>query len=360
VPIEPPGDATIGAMITGAALLLALLLQSTGSAAAASDAPTTRARLILRGAADCITGADLAARIAARSTRIQLADEAAISAEVSVASPAPGNVIAELILTSGGERQSPRRIVARSCTEAADAIALIVAVTLDPTVRRKTPAPADVASPSGPKPPQSAAASASPPPAVAKTPVPPAIVEATEPRPPALPVRTPRELGVFLAGQTIFGPAPSVMPGIALHGMAALAREGVWAPALFVGLTHAWRQRISEAGGDASFTLDAATIDACPLRVRLSWLAARPCASALVGRIAATGSRTENGSSAARPFAVAGAAATATAGSTVSLFVRLALGITLVRDEYEFGGDVFYRSGRLTASASVGVGLRWP
>jgi hypothetical protein len=356
MPIEPRVDATIRAMIMGGALLLVLFLQSAGSAAATSESPSTRARLILRGAADCITGADLAARIAARSTRIQLADDAGISAVVSVASPAPGNVIAELFLTSGGQPQSPRRIVARSCAEAADAIALIIAVTLDPTVKRKTPADAEVASPPAAKPPQPTAVSAPP---VAKPPAPPATVTPPEPSPPPPSVRTPRELGVFVAAETIFGPAPSVMPGLALHGMAARERDGLWAPALFVGLTHAWRHEIAEPGGDASFTLDAATVDACPLRVRLSWLAARPCASALVGRIATSGSGTENAASAARPFAVAGASAIATAGSTVSLFVRVALGITLIRDAYELGSDVFYRSGRLTASAGVGVGVRW-
>ena len=96
------------------------------------------------------------------------------------------------------------------------------------------------------------------------------------------------------------------------------------------------------------------------MRVRLSRLAARPCASALVGRIVASGSSTENAASAVRPFAVAGAAVTATVGSTVVLFLRLGLGVTISRDAYEFGADVFYRSGRVTTSASVGIGLRWP
>ena len=66
-----------------------------------------------------------------------------------------------------------------------------------------------------------------------------------------------------------------------------------WSPALFVGATHVWRSDLSEPGGAASFTLDAASLDACPLRLRWSRLAARPCASALVGRLAASGSDTD-------------------------------------------------------------------
>ena len=128
---------------------------------------------------------------------------------------------------------------------------------------------------------------------------------------------TKRELGVTLAGQTVFGAAPSVMPGLALYAMAALERDGPWAPALFLGATHVWRSDLVESGGAASFTLDAASLDACPLRLRLSSLAVRPCASALFGRLASQGSNTgrEQPGSAARPFGAAGAVLTATFGS---------------------------------------------
>jgi hypothetical protein len=150
------------------------------------------------------------------------------------------------------------------------------------------------------------------------------------------------------------------MPGIALYGMAALDRPGVWAPALFVGATHVWRDDLSQTGGTASFALDAATLDVCPLRLRWSRFAARPCAAALVGRMSVRGSDTGNPASAARPFGVAGAAITAGFGSTVELSVRLAVGVTVIRDSYEFATNVFYRASLITTSASLGVGVRWP
>ena len=81
---------------------------------------------------------ELAARVAARSPRIQFVDEAAISARSRSRRPAPGNVVAELVLATAGVEPPPRRFVARSCAEAADAIALIIAVTLDPTLKRKS------------------------------------------------------------------------------------------------------------------------------------------------------------------------------------------------------------------------------
>ena len=85
---------------------------------------------------------DVAARVASRSPRIQFVDEAAVSATVEVTSPRPGNVIVEVVFATAGVEQPPRRFVARSCAEAADAVALIIAVTLDPTLKRKSrPAP---------------------------------------------------------------------------------------------------------------------------------------------------------------------------------------------------------------------------
>jgi hypothetical protein len=162
-----------------------------------------------------------------------------------------------------------------------------------------------------------------------------------------------------VAGQTIFGPAPAAMPGVALYVTAALDREGPWAPALIVGAMHVWRSDLAERGGTASFTLDAGSLDACPLRLRWSGLTARPCVAALVGRLAAQGSNTAPALSVARPFAAAGAALSASYGSTVEVSARLGLGVTVVRDAYEFANDVFHRAGLFVVSASLGIGARW-
>ena len=325
-------------MTSSGALLVALLLQGPiDTADAAPEAPSTRARLELRGVAECVSRDDLAARVAARSPRIQFVDEAAIAANVALVSARAGNVVAELVLTADGIEPAPRRIVARSCAEAADAIALMIAVTLDPTSAPTTEPDQPI-----------------------KGPEPPVIVEAPAPPAPVTSEPARRRFAAYVAGETIFGPAPAVMPGIALHGMAALERDGVWAPALFVGLTHAWRSHLSQPGGAASFTLDAASVDACPLRLGGSGLAARPCASLLVGRLASAGSDTEQAASAARPFSAAGAALTASLGTTVELYARLGIGVTLIRDAYELGGMTFHRAGRITTTASLGIGLHWP
>jgi hypothetical protein len=372
-------------MTSGGALVVALLLQSPASApAAAPEAASTKARLELRGAADCLSRSDLTARVATRTPRIQFVDDAAIYASVVVTSARPGNVVAELVLATAGAEQPPRRFVARSCAEAADAIALIIAVTLDPTLRRNAVAGATQdrnagaggeggsrvgadSSGGGSSTTAPGTAPASPPaakptdqPAADTPPGPPATLDSPTPPAPARAITTGRHYAAYVAGQTIFGPAPVILPGLALYGMAALDRGGVWAPALFVGATRVWRSNLSEPGGTASFTLDAATLDACPLRLGGSRLVARPCVSALVGRLTASGSDTPDPATSARPFAAAGAALTASLGTTVELSARLGIGMTLIRDSYHFGSTTFHRAGGITTTVSVGVGLRWP
>ena len=228
-------------------------------------------------------------------------------------------------------------------------VALIIAVTLDPTVKLS-----EAGSKGVPAAPEKRTVG----PILARPAAPPAVI-AESPLPPTSPGAI-RRFGATVAGQTIIGAAPGVMPGIALYGMAAIDRDDPWAPALFVGATHVWRNGFSESGGTASFSLDAASIDACPLRMGRSRFVARPCASALVGRLSASGTDTAQGTSAARPFASAGAAFIAGFGSRVEVSARLAVGITLLRDAYEFGRMTFYRASPITVGADLGVGIRWP
>ena len=340
------------------------------------DAPSARLRLDVRGDVDCVSRANLAARINARTAQVKISDEAPLSARVTVNSTRPGTVTADLILGS----EPPRRVTARSCSEVADGLGLIIAVTLDPTLRsqvQKGPPPdagVPVRPPSQPKPaPSTAAAPHQQPTATAKpTPVakssapsavqpppPPTAAPATVTQPPRAQPWPARQFDASVAGQTIFGPAPAAMPGVALYVTVALDRPGPWAPALMVGAVHVWRSDLVERGGTASFTLDAGSLDACPLRLRWSRLTARPCMAALVGRLAAQGSNTSPALSVARPFAAAGAALSASYGSTFEVSARLGLGVTVVRYAYEFANDVFHRAGLFVVSASLGIGARW-
>jgi hypothetical protein len=352
-------------MMPGAALLVALLTQAaTEQIDHAPAVAEATFRLDVRAPAECVSGSDIAARIAARTVRVHVGPEAALSARVVVTPPRAGSVVADLVLAGPGLEERPRRVVARSCAELADGIALIIAVTLDPTL---TPGAAAGAAKEGagahrpntaPKPQldDSARAAAERDPSRVRPSPPP--VARSEQAPAASPVGVSRrELGLTLAGQAVIGAAPSVMPGLALYGMAASERNGLWAPALFVGAMHVWRSDLSEAGGTASFSFDAASVDLCPIQLRWSQLVVRPCADGLVGRLSGRGSGVAQAASVARPFGVAGAAVAASFGARMVFSARLAVGATLIRHEYEFADNVFYRTAPLTISLSLGVGV---
>jgi hypothetical protein len=351
-------------MTPSAALLVALLSQSP---AGPSGFGPTQVQLKVHAAPECTSQQDLAARIRARSPRVEVVDAAPVSAEVTVTSARPGRVVADLILGATGAAQPERRVVAQTCSEVADGVALIIAVTLDPSSGRGPPGPdASAAVPGEQPPPTEPEPPAPKPPDHPATPIAPperAATTTTTPPPPVAARRpSQRQFGVVLAGQTVLGPAPAIMPGLALYAMAALERPGPWSPALVLGGTRVWRTDLPETVGAASFTLDAASLDACPLRFRWTGLTARPCASALLGRLTSRGSDTTPTASATRPFAAAGAAVSAGAGfgSRVEVSVRLGLGLTLIRDSYELGANVFHRADPVTVSASVGLGAHWP
>jgi hypothetical protein len=176
------------------------------------------------------------------------------------------------------------------------------------------------------------------------------------------PVATRSRFGAQVAGQMVFGPAPGVMPGLALYAVVGLDRDAIWSPALIVGATYIWRDGLVEPGGTASFTLYAVSLDVCPFRVSVVDIEARACASALVGRLAVAGFETDAPASSDRPFATAGAAGVFTfgLGPVVEVSARLGMGASLVRDSFEFGSTIFYQTSRLTTFASLGVGARLP
>jgi hypothetical protein len=310
-------------------------------------------RLDVQAEPGCTSRSELVARVATRSARIQFVDDARFAAQAVFTTPRPGEVVAELVLAADDGRPSRRRVVARSCAEATDAVALIIAITLDPTATRTPVADAlkddrvaaDVEA-------------VQPPPAT--KPAAQVAVETAVPSSRNTSVAR-RRFGAYLAGQTIFGPAPAVMPGIAIYAMAATERDGLWSPGILLGATHVGRGGLSEQGGTAAFTLDAASLDGCLLRARLSSIEARACASVLLGRLTASGTDTDAPASAARFFGAVGGTVVLTAGlgQIVELSARLGTGATLVRDAFAFTPTIFHRASGVTTSASLGIGARW-
>jgi hypothetical protein len=361
-------------------LLVALAVGAAneGAAAAAPNADALSAELEVAANPDCTTRADVMARVHARSPRVTFVEEGgelAISARFSRIHA--GAVAGDLKLVRRGAEPTTRRVVAQSCVEAADAVALIIAVTLDPAAAERSErgderAPASASTTKPAEPPATdeknglaGTVSRSPPAKPKESTTPPnAGSNQSGSTPASSSLFSGRaRFGVLLAGQTFVGPAPGVMPGVAVYVTAGLDRPALWSPAVVVGATHAWRSDVAEPGGTASFTLNALSLDACPLRFRSSRLEIRPCASLLGGGFAARGSATQNPTNeGARPFWVLGAAGAVTLALVWRLeaSARVALGANLVRDSFEFSPVVFHTVGPVTLAASLGLGVRTP
>jgi hypothetical protein len=385
------------------ALLGALLLPVIGAAAAPAELASASARLEVQALPDCTTREELAARVTARSRRIHFDDEQATGPTVrAVIAHGPHGAVGELVIVQPDGRTSSRRLSAASCAEATDAIALIIALTLDPlsaaasTAAAASPAPSAApgrpgatarppsAPQSGPTPPAPTAnepphspaeatparrpASAQPPenPARPEREAPPSPVAGREPTlvsaPPAPPVVTHSRFGGGAAAQELFGLAPGALPGLGLYVIGALDREALWSPALVLTGTHAWSNGLVETGGTAAFTLDALTLDACPLRLHLAPAEARTCGTALYGQLGASGSHTYSAATASRAVAAAGGALLVSLelGRLFEVTGRFGASASLIRDSFAFTPAVFHRTAAVTMAAGLGLGVRFP
>jgi hypothetical protein len=371
-----------------AALALIPGLAGVIGVAAAAEPAAAGARLEVHALPDCTTREELAARVAARSRRIHFDDDASGPTLRAVVAPGPhGGAVGELQIAEPSGKISTRRISAPSCAQATDALALIIALTLDPT-SGSAAAPAAAAAPAtpptalpseppvtpaGPAPPRSGEAAgrtaAATPPEAQRFPPPAPVIRpsAEEPSavvvaPPEPPVATRTRFGGGVAGEVMIGLAPGVLPGLSVYLLAALDRDSLWSPAAIVRGTHAWTGGLPESGGTAAFTLDALALDACLLRLSTSGFEARACASALYGRLAATGSETYSPATADRPYAALGGALTLSGGLGRFLEVtgRVECGASLVRDSFAFSPTVFHRTAAVTVAASLGLGVRFP
>jgi hypothetical protein len=335
--------------------------------AAAAHAQAPAARLDVDANPACSSRDELVARVAARSTRIRFVNDGAgvpsLAARIDVGPR--GGVIAELIVVEPDGRRFSRRLEAPSCAAATDALALVVAITLDPSVATgdgsKAPPPPDTATPAAGTPAGTPGPAPPPPPPPAAGPEA-GTAQTAAPQAAATPGPASGYLTAGVSGGAIQGPAPTLMAGLGLEVQAGLERGSVLSPALMLSLTHAWSGDVIESDGTAAFSMDLVALDICPARVVLLRLEARACAAGSFGRLAAHGSNTFDPTSVVRPFATAGGAARLAVpfGARIQVGVRLGAGATLWRDAFEFTPKVFHRAASVTLVGDVGIGVRFP
>jgi len=363
--LPPPGTST--------SVVLAPFVLATQLGATPAE-PEVRpvASLSVKSSPGCVSRAELIAGVLSRAPNVDfVAEEAALDIRVQVDATQTSSVVSEVTLSRRGRQPSTRRVVAASCSEASEALAVIIAIALGKSTSHQSESVASengsTESPGGTQRSSDASLRTG------------AAGSSRENRERAREVdagksgefETTRSRSVEwrphfalqLAGDSFVAPAPGVMIGVGVRALAGVDTASIWSPALVLGAARAWRSGVEARGGTASFTLDAATLDACALRFALASVETRWCAFLLGGRLSAEGSDTFNApGTVARPFWVVGTSAsfTASVGSRFEMTARLAAGVNLVRDEFKFDPVVFYEVPAITLAPSIGFGARFP
>ena len=235
-----------------------------------------------------------------------------------------------------------RSVDGEACSSVVDALALMSAMTLDPTGtlagKSTTASPPDV-TPSVP-------------------PVPPA---STQPRT-AKDADRGIHLSAGIGANAVWGIGPAALP----EGLGFLelswSNESLFSPAVRVAVSYAGGPSESVTGGSVTTSRTEARVDACP--VRWEWGAAwraLPCAVVEGGALAATGDGVTPSLHALRPWVAAGLAGKVQWRAGRSLFLEVVGGATVpfVRDHFYFEPNAtttVFQAPVVTGFFGIGVG----
>lgn len=375
---------------------------SASSSTEASAAPPTRVPTRLSwGASVCGDAQGFASRVLKRTGAVRFVERGEhLTVQLSI-EPEGSGLNATVSLRSKGREPIVRHIASPDCDDALDALALVVAISLEARSRemlrrapprrsapRARPAPAPEApapAPAVPLPeplptpeavsPETGGASeavepaatlealapssepVSPPATAAPTelgdtgaveapgPVvvsaePPASAPDVEPSPPRSEARAPEHFGFAsgVAAQLLVGAGPEALIGAQLWVRARWERGGPLSPELGLSVAHQRRDGFDDSAGQADFALTSASLDACPVRLGSAAWHVQPCASGALGRLESKGHATFFPGGDTRPWA--------TLGGNVQLVARLdaleirgSFGVArpFVRDSFRFG-----------------------
>jgi hypothetical protein len=237
--------------------------------------------------------------------------------------------------------EASRSLRASDCAELADALALIVALAVDP---RASTGPLSEPPSAGDQP---------PPPAAEPTPKPAA---ASSDRP---------SVGFESAAELIVasGMAPGSLLGVKLSVGLVGGEDRATAPAARLAVMHAPQRSFSVAGATMSVRWWAAGLELCPLALPLGeGLTTRPCGQLEWGRLWAVGSNTVGGREARGRWFASGALAKLVWAPSGQLLVEadLAAVAPLAADRYLIGSTVVHQLPVVAGRAGIGLGMHIP
>jgi hypothetical protein len=370
----------------GHAQALGATTESTTSDAPTSNSPSANevvARLELDLPAGCGTQAWFVERVRVRSDKIRFRPEASsLVVDARIAHLPNGQLRATMSLRRRNGTVLTRTIKAGSCEQAIEALALVTAVTLDPSAviheepERKTSG--------GELEDRQLDSKASTPATRAdgetksvetwsnaradKTKVLPS------PDPDDVPKR-PESHATRDASTTTGGPewaldlsvlghrgaAPGWLLGAELGLGLAFRRDSVVAPSLRLGLGQVQRSDVRAEGGLADFSLLLLTIEGCPLSARVAPFELRACAVIETGRMAASGHQTVQPEQHRRLWLAPGGGAefSVRLAHHWSAILRGRSVFPLVRDTYQFAPEAFYETPMAVVGVQAGLSYRF-
>jgi hypothetical protein len=289
---------------TPGSLFVALALFTRGASADGGELA-----LSYEAADGCPSRAEFEALVLARTRHIRFTDQAPRRSSV-VLSPARGSVRGIFALEAPAGR-AVRQIEARTCSQAADAMSLVVALAVDPegvaasavkAVQLAAPAlPASPAPDPGPALVELSPEPSSAPPAAPAllAPEPPKVVSAQEAAAPAAVSPHGFSLGAAVEVETALAPQP--VAGVALRGEYEVASSSWLAPSFGAELAGA-ASNVVEGAPDVAVWFATMRLDACPARVRLggTGLTLRACGATAFGLLEARGVGAPNPETAVR------------------------------------------------------------
>ncbi|HEX2678409.1 MAG TPA: hypothetical protein VHM19_17275 [Polyangiales bacterium] len=341
-------------MTRGSMIAVALLLATTNTVHAQEPAPSKRASIWYRTTAGCPEGEAFLRVLEARQVQGRLAAVGErIDFVVTLGVDREGRKSGVLERQTAQGAVALRKVEDASCEQVADALALTLALSIDPAWVEPEPAPA-AAEPPAPKEDVAPVSDAKP------APPPPSPAPATLPPPPTAAEPPPRTAQVSLGAQGFgtSGTVSGLLPGAALFAELELDGSSSLQPALRLALSGAFATSRFGAS-DVQLRVLSARAQACPLWVGGRVLRARPCAALDVGQIRSSGSgragRVDSGL-----FLAADAGARLTWQAFRELAFEAELGAAIPITRYELSGGGVQRAAAVGVRAALGAAVHFP
>jgi hypothetical protein len=338
--------------------------------ATAQDHGQQPIQLTYRVTEGCPDEASFLARVRSLTTKAQLAppgtgaeEGRAFAVDIDAGHPASGR----LSVGDADHPEGTRRVQAETCAEVADALALVVALAIDP---RAAPPPSIPPSPADGGFPPLAETAVSPPirsavtsPSAGANPPPAARSLAQESIPPA--TRGTSTRGVLLGGLDAaidVGVSPVMLFGLSPYVGWEAKSAALFAPSLRLAFHRAQSGTVAVPDGAATFTWTAGRLDACPLARTLTTVRLTACTRIEAGALEVSGGAVVAARTALRVWLAAGALARAEWTLFDPLFLNLeaSASVRLTNDRFVFlPNTTVYQVPLVGVGAGTGLGAHF-